>query len=181
MSDPPDRRRADSTRAATHVKPPETPRIPGLATLALGVTTVAALYFGREVLIPITLAILLSFLVAPLANLLCRLKLGPVASVFVAVVISVSVLVLLGSVIANQMTDLAAGVPRYQATIEKKFDAAHGLTIGKLDRFLGAAGRTLQRVTTEPSPPSSESASTSPAAQPPAALPAEVREPAPTP
>jgi hypothetical protein len=46
---------------------------------------VANLYFGRSVLILITLAMLLSFLLAPLVNLLRRIHLGRVPSVLLAV------------------------------------------------------------------------------------------------
>ncbi len=48
-----------------------------------------------------TLAILLSFLVAPLVKWLGRLKLGHVASVFAAVVMSISVIGVLGAVITD--------------------------------------------------------------------------------
>ncbi|MFM0203315.1 AI-2E family transporter [Paraburkholderia fungorum] len=162
--------------------PPAAFGIEGLIAIAVGVTIVACLYFARAVLIPITLAILLSFLVAPLANALGRLKLGHVASVFAAVVISVSVIGLLGAVIATQLTDLAAGIPRYQATIERKMDAAHSLTIGKLNRLAGAAGQALQRATTEPPQPQPPRDASLPASvHAPAAVPVEVREPVPTP
>ncbi|HZZ11191.1 MAG TPA: AI-2E family transporter [Paraburkholderia sp.] len=165
--------------AARIQAPPAAFGVESVIALAVGVTVVACLYFARAVLIPITLAILLSFLVAPLANSLSRLKLGHVASVFASVVISVSVIVLLGAVIATQLTDLAAGIPRYQATIERKVDAAHNLTITKLNRLAGAAGQAFQRATIEPPQPSRDTAS--PASHPPAAVPVEVREPVPTP
>ncbi|RFU45274.1 AI-2E family transporter [Paraburkholderia sp. DHOC27] len=172
-------------RPATRIAASTALGIEGLITLAVGVTVVAALFFARDVLIPITLAILLSFLVAPLANFLLRLRLGHVASVFVAVLLSVSVIVLLGSVIATQLTDLVSNAPRYQATIERKIDAVHSVTIGRLDRFAGAAGQALQHVTTEPQPasaPTSPSAVAPPAeTQAPAAMPVEVREPGPSP
>ncbi|RDJ98169.1 AI-2E family transporter [Paraburkholderia lacunae] len=169
------------TRPAARIKPPETPSVQGLITLAVGVTVVAALYFAREILIPVTLAILLSFLVAPLANLLGRIKLGHAASVFLAVTMSVSVIVLLGGVIAAQITDLAVGIPRYQASIDKKIAAVHGLTVGKLNRLAGAAGQALQRAPVDQPKAIRESASSSSGAQPPVALPVEVREPAQTP
>jgi predicted PurR-regulated permease PerM len=86
-----------STRPATQVHPPETPSIQGLITFAVGVAVVAGLYFAREVLIPVTLAVLLSFLVAPLANFLIRLRLGHVVSVLLAVLISLSVSSCLGA------------------------------------------------------------------------------------
>jgi predicted PurR-regulated permease PerM len=176
------------TRTATRIAPSTALGIEGLITLAVGVLAVAALYFARDVLIPITLAILLSFLVAPLANALLRIRLGHVASVFAAVLLSVSVIVLLASVIGTQLTDLVANGPHYEATIERKLDTAHNLTIGKLDRLMGTAGQALQRVTEpqqQPSPtppPASRSAVAPPSdAQAPAAMPVVVREPVPTP
>jgi len=170
-------------RPATRIQaPPAAFGIEGLIALAVGVTVVACLYFARAVLIPMTLAILLSFLVAPLAKSLARLKLGHVASVFAAVTISVSVIGLLGAVIANQLTDLAAGMPRYQVTVEHKLEAVHKLTIGRLSHLAGMAGQALQRATVEPAQreaPRNGAAAASGAAS--AALPVEVREPAPTP
>ncbi|ADG17908.1 protein of unknown function UPF0118 [Paraburkholderia atlantica] len=156
--------------------------IEGLVTFVVAVIAVACLYFASAVMIPITLAILLSFLVAPLADALCRLKLGHVASVCAAVLISVSVIALLCAVIATQLTDLAAGMPRYQATIQHKLDTVHSLTIGKLNRFASEAGQALQRATIEPPQlraPNGAAAATSPQAS--TAVPVEVREPVPTP
>ncbi|MBB5421970.1 putative PurR-regulated permease PerM [Paraburkholderia sp. JPY158] len=156
--------------------------IEGLVTFVVAVIAVACLYFASAVMIPITLAILLSFLVAPLADALCRLKLGHVASVCAAVLISVSVIALLCAVIATQLTDLAAGMPRYQATIQHKLDTVHSLTIGKLNRFASEAGQALQRATIEPPQlraPSGAAAAASPQAS--TAVPVEVREPVPTP
>ncbi|CAH2895235.1 MAG: UPF0118 membrane protein Mext_3812 [uncultured Paraburkholderia sp.] len=161
--------------------PPAAFGLDALIALAVGAGLVACLYFARAVLIPMTLAILLSFLVAPLVKSLGRLKLGHVASVFAAVVISVSVIGVLGAVIAMQLTDLAAGMPRYQATIEHKMEAAHTLTVGKLDRFAKAAGQALQRATVEPTPPAPRRDASSSEGRAPAAVPVEVREPVPTP
>ena len=176
------------TRTATRIAPSTALGIEGLITLAVGVLAVAALYFARDVLIPITLAILLSFLVAPLANALLRIRLGHVASVFAAVLLSVSVIVLLASVIGTQLTELVANGPHYEATIERKLDTAHNLTIGKLDRLMGTAGQALQRVTEpqqqpSPAPPPASRSAVAPSsdAQAPAAMPVVVREPVPTP
>jgi predicted PurR-regulated permease PerM len=156
--------------------------IEGLITFGVAVIAVACLYFASAVLIPITLAILLSFLVAPLADALARLRLGHVASVCAAVLISVSVIALLCALIATQLTDLAAGMPRYQATIEHKLDTVHSLTIGRLNRFASEAGQALQRATIEPPQPQAPNgAAAAPSAHASAAVPVEVREPVPTP
>lgn len=169
-----------SAKPATQVAPPESLSVQGVVTLSVGVMVVAGLYFAREVLIPVTFAVLLSFLVSPLANFLIRIRLGHIASVFLAVLISLCAIILLGGVIATQLTDLAVGIPRYQATIESKIDAARGMTFGKLSELAGTAGEALQQIRTAQQPSARQPASTSLADQPAAALPVEVREPVPT-
>ena len=76
-----------TTRQPAQVPPPITPGLRGLLTLAVGVVVVAALYFGREVFIPLVLAILLSFVLAPVVSVLRRLHFGRVPSVIVAVLL----------------------------------------------------------------------------------------------
>ena len=63
-------------RPPVQVPPADTPGVQGLLTLAVAVVVVAGLYLGREVMIPIILAVLLSFLLAPLVNVLRRMHLG---------------------------------------------------------------------------------------------------------
>jgi predicted PurR-regulated permease PerM len=125
----------DSLRPPTRpwmVPPADTPSIRGLLTLAVSVVVVAGLYVGREVLIPITLAILLSFVLAPLVGLLRRARLGRIASVILAVVISLGVILAIGGVIGTQVADLANDIPRYQTTVRHKIDTIRGFTIERL-------------------------------------------------
>ena len=58
------------------VPPAQTPSAPSLFGLVVAVVIVAALYLAREVLIPVTLAILLPFVLSPLVGLLRRLPIG---------------------------------------------------------------------------------------------------------
>jgi predicted PurR-regulated permease PerM len=58
-----------------------------VTTLLIGVLLVAALYFGREVLVPIALAILMSFVLAPLVGLLQRLYVPRIAAVLLVVLL----------------------------------------------------------------------------------------------
>lgn len=78
-----------------------------LNSLASGVVVIAALYVGRGVLIPITLAVLLSFIVAPLVGLLRRLRFGRLPSVIVAVLFALSALSAVGVLIGAQVAQLA--------------------------------------------------------------------------
>ena len=73
MPEPP----APPDRPGTQVPPAELPGLTSMFTLLVGVVIVASLYLAREVLIPITLAVLLSFLLAPLVNLLHRCPARP--------------------------------------------------------------------------------------------------------
>jgi hypothetical protein len=56
-------------------------------TIVIGVAIIAGLYFGREVL-----AVLLSFVLAPLLEALSRLRIGSVASVLAAVALAFAIL-----------------------------------------------------------------------------------------
>ena len=67
------------------VAPAQTPSAPSLFGLLVAVVIIAALYLAREVLIPVTLAILLSFVLAPLVGWLRRLPIGRTAPVLLAV------------------------------------------------------------------------------------------------
>jgi len=59
------------------------------------VVVVAGLYFGRRVLIPLALAVVLAFLLTPVVGLSEKCRLGRVASVLVVLVMS---FVLLGGI-----------------------------------------------------------------------------------
>src|ERR1700687_2833200 len=78
---------------------------------ALGIiataTVMALLYFARDVLVPITLAVILSLLIAPLVRVLRRLGLGQTLSVLAAVLgLSFSFAAFAG-VIGSQLVHLA--------------------------------------------------------------------------
>lgn len=106
-------------------------------TLTSLAVIMAALYFGSEILVPIALAILLSFVLAPMARQLHKLGLGRVAPVFIAVIFAFVIIASLAGLIATQMRDLAADLPRYEATVARKIQTL---------RTLSSGGKGLQRV-----------------------------------
>ena len=111
------------------VQAAETPGDGLAAPLVIGAVIVAALYFGREILIPIAIAVLLSFVIGPLVALLRKLRLGRIPSVGVAVLLLLAVVAGLGGLIGMQLADLSTGLPRYQRTIAQK---AENLKAGPL-------------------------------------------------
>ena len=106
--------------SASQPEAPAPPRTSGLAALTAGAIVVAALYFGRDLLEPMVLAVLLAFVLAPLVAVLQRARLGATLPVFIAVLLAFAVIGSIGMVVVRQMTTLAEGVPAYQATIQHK-------------------------------------------------------------
>jgi predicted PurR-regulated permease PerM len=117
-------------RPRTPVLPAETPGTSGLMMLATGVVVVAALSIAKEVLIPITLAVLLSFVLAPLVDLLRRARLGRVPAVLLAVLLALGIILGLGGMIGAQIAGLANDIPRYASTIQDKVQSLQGVTVG---------------------------------------------------
>jgi predicted PurR-regulated permease PerM len=124
-----------SRRPNMNVPASETPRPEALLSLATGVVIVAALYLGREVLIPITLSIFLSFFLAPIVRVLQRLRFPKAAAVIVAVVVALGIVALVGMLIGSQFASLVGNLPQYQATVINKFESIRG-TLGGLTHDL---------------------------------------------
>ncbi|GJD82028.1 AI-2E family transporter [Methylobacterium gregans] len=130
---------APTPRQPAQVPPPVTPGLRGLLTLAVGVVVIAALYYGREVFIPLVLAILLSFVLAPVVSVLRRMHLGRVPSVITAVLLALGIILGIGTVLGTQVASLAVDLPRYQTTVQQKLS-------GLQEGLLGRANALLQRI-----------------------------------
>ena len=97
-----------------------------LATVLVAAAIVAALYFGREVLLPMALAVLLSFVLAPLVKLLQRLYLPRFAAVTIVVLLAFGVISGLATLMFAQVSQLAGDLPRYQSNLAEKVQALGG-------------------------------------------------------
>ncbi|HEX4766053.1 MAG TPA: AI-2E family transporter [Lichenihabitans sp.] len=172
-------------RLPAKVVPAETPGLHSLLTLAACVVAVAALYLAREVLIPITLAILLSFVLAPVVDMLRRIRIPHAPAVILAVMIGLGVILSIGGVIGVQIASLATEVPRYTATIETKIGAVRGATLGRLSSLMQKLDRQMGRGAPGPSTtaPATSESQPGPNAPPtlgkgPQAVPVEIQQPA---
>jgi predicted PurR-regulated permease PerM len=114
---------------------------------ALGIiaatSVLALLYFAREVLVPITLAIILSLLIAPLVRVLRRLGLGQTLSVLAAVLVLALGFAAVAGVIGSQLMRMVQSLPRYERTIERKLKTLDDVTVGRFNALTGQAGRFL--------------------------------------
>ena len=117
--------------------------------LTIFVLVVTILYIGKPVLVPITLALLLAFLVAPVVAFVRRLGVGRVPSVVLSVVLALGVVSAVGSVIGMQVSSLTNELPQYAAAIEKKLAVAQDYTLGRISRFAGKLGPRSSRHSVE--------------------------------
>jgi predicted PurR-regulated permease PerM len=99
-------------------------------TVAVFAIAVAALYFGREIFVPLALAILLSFVLAPLVLLLRRLRIGRISSVLATVLLAFVVIFGISALVGGQLAHLAENLPQYQSTISQKIQALRGSAAG---------------------------------------------------
>jgi predicted PurR-regulated permease PerM len=81
---------------------------------------VAALYFTRDILVPIALAVLLSVLLAPLVRLLQRWRLPRWLAVMCTVAGTLAIALSLATMVMIEVNQLVSDLPRYQATLATK-------------------------------------------------------------
>ena len=84
---------------------------------------VATLYFAREILVPIALAALLSFVLAPLVKLFQRVRIPRPVAVLLAVTAALAVAISLGTMVMLQVNQLACDYLATRRRWGKKFAA----------------------------------------------------------
>jgi predicted PurR-regulated permease PerM len=134
--------RRDKTYSPARIAPSS-----GAAAAVISAITVAALYFGREVFIPVALAILLSFVLAPIVLLLRRARAGRVPSVLIAVLFACLVIFGIAALIGGQVAQLAQNLPEYQATITHKIQSLQDTATGS--GIIGRASSMLSNLRKE--------------------------------
>jgi predicted PurR-regulated permease PerM len=102
---------------------PATPPVSPTALTLILVVVVTALYFGRAILIPLALSVLLSFALAPALIRLRRWGLGRVPAIIAVVALVFVAVVGFGALVASQVVDLADNLPRYEYNLRNKIRA----------------------------------------------------------
>ncbi|MFL5047219.1 MAG: AI-2E family transporter [Xanthobacteraceae bacterium] len=119
-------------------------------TIVMAVVLVGVIYLGREVLMPIALAVLMSFVLAPLVGFLQRIYVPRVAAVFLVVLVAFSGVFALGGLMVSQVNQLAGDLPSYQWTLREKIQALRGAAAGsstleRASEVLQDLGKELER------------------------------------
>ena len=119
-----------------------------MLTLASIAVVVAALYLAKGLLVPLTLAVLLSFLLSPVCDWLERRRLGRIPAVLVTASLGFLVLGLAVWTAAVHMSSLAPKIPEYQRNIEAKLNSVNeyaSAALSKLTKSAQTLGPTLSR------------------------------------
>jgi predicted PurR-regulated permease PerM len=101
-----------------------------LTTVLLAVVVVVALYFGREVLVPIALAVLMSFVLAPPVRRLQAWYVPRILAVILVVLVAFAAIFSLGGLMVSQVNQLATDLPQYQSTLREKARSLRGAAAG---------------------------------------------------
>jgi predicted PurR-regulated permease PerM len=110
-----------------------------LIALALAI---AALYFGRQIFIPLALAFVLSFLLTPLVGLLERIRLGRVPAVLVVLVFCFALTAGASWLVAGQLLDITGHIGDYKTNLEETIRSLHP----KAGSAFGQATATVQEL-----------------------------------
>lgn len=162
---------------------------PSAAELVIvGFIIVVALYLGQVVLVPLALAVILSFVLAPAVRILKRGGLPNGPSVVLVVIVAFAIIFGIGALITQQVASLAQELPRYQVTLKEKVGALRDATAGS-GGAIKQAGETLKALQEQLEAPPAASTTTVTTITPLPNLgagnrqpiPVEVHTPAPTP
>ncbi|MEJ2517370.1 MAG: AI-2E family transporter [Methyloceanibacter sp.] len=155
-----------------------------LQGLLIAAIVIGGLYFAQEVLLPLAVAILLSFVLTPPMLFLQRIKVPRVLAVVVVVAVAFSILGGLGWMISHEATNLAGNLPSYRWTLSQKIDLLRETT--SESQVLKKAGDVLAELETQLNRPT-EVEGTQPGTvqvtedpEEPEPIPVEIREPTPT-
>jgi predicted PurR-regulated permease PerM len=122
-----------------------------LATLGI----VAALYFAKTVFVPIAVAVLLTFVLAPPFRVLRGWGLPRSIAAPIVVALAFIFLLAVASILGQQLTQLAERLPQYEFTITQKIQKLRdsmpgGGTFQRVSRFLSEVNQQISGKQSEP-------------------------------
>jgi predicted PurR-regulated permease PerM len=123
---------------------------PRFLILAAVCVIVAALYFAQPVLMPLVLAVVVSFLLTPLCTRLERWGFPRPAAVALVVGVIFAAIFALGFVVYLQVVDLAGQLPSYQDDIVAKVRAIRGQSEGNLSKAAETIAKAAEAATSSP-------------------------------
>ncbi len=118
-----------------------------LIALALAV---ASLYFGRQIFIPLALALVLSFLLTPLVGLLERARFGRVPAVVVVLIFCFALTVGTAWQVAGQLLDITGHIRDYKTNLEQTIRSLRPPASGALGQATATVRELNKELATAP-------------------------------
>ena len=111
-----------------------------LITAGFLLIAIVVLYLGSGILVPLVLAVLLAFALAPLIRRLRRLHVPHILAILIAVGLAAALVGTIGYLVATQLVKLASDLPAYQSTVAAKTQSLQETMGGGqfLDSLMGA-------------------------------------------
>jgi predicted PurR-regulated permease PerM len=106
-------------------RPDELAKQSWTSTLASTAIVITALYMAKSLLVPLTLAVLLSFLLMPVCDWFERRRSGRIPAVLVTAILGFTMLGAMTWVAVVQMTHLSPKIPEYQKNIQAKLSSVN--------------------------------------------------------
>ena len=158
----------------------------GMMAVLVTATVIAILYFAREVFIPITLAVLLSFLLAPAVRWLRRLWVGRVTAVGITVLLAVMAIAGFSAIVVGEVSSLAQQLPEYRYNLEDKIRTLPGMVPGggvfrRATEMLRELGKELSTAGTQSTAKGAPAVNDPPGTPVPKPIPVQIQEPEPGP
>lgn len=152
------------TEDAEHLLYDATPRAPLMNSLVSIAIIVAALYVGRDLLVPLAFAILISFVLDPMVTWLKRLSVPRGVAVTLVVGAALGLIVATGVFAFSQLRQIGNDLPTYETTITKKLRAIgrdlrkpgifdqYSRVFGKVEKEINAAQAPVGARAAAPAP-----------------------------
>jgi len=122
--------------------------------LGIVLAGIAALYFGREILIPLAFACILSFLLTAPVSGLQKLGLGRLPAVGMVVGLALSAAAGAGWVVGTQLLEIAKDLPLYRLNIHNKLEYIRTNKKGSLGRVASSLNEIQEEISgPSPAPP----------------------------
>jgi predicted PurR-regulated permease PerM len=167
--------------------PKVTPGETGLRETAyaavIAAVVVALVYFGRPLLVPLALSILMAFALAPVVEFLRRLRIGRIVGVILTVTMAVLLISGIATFIGTQLAWLAVGLPQYQHNIVDKIQSVEGSAAnnGIVQGAIGMFNSMSEQIAHVPAAPGKDLQSKTTAQNNDPAVPVVIQEPPPGP
>lgn len=127
------------------MSPAESQSRSSVPPVALFLVVIAALYFARQILVPLAIAVLLAFLLTSAVRRLETLRLPRVPSVLIVGILTLAAVSAVGWTVTSQLIEVISELPAYRANVERKIEGLRGHRAGALAR----ATQTVQQLSKE--------------------------------